>query len=144
MTQAATAPTLARWQTGWEIPVNVTTATITLPDGGTQTVYEYDRVIVASLSAPDLVNAVDRDHGGDPSVLGQARETADGGDPVAAPAAAVNRALIRTQALTALAANRAYIASTPTAAQATAQTKALSRQVNGIIRLLLNELDATD
>jgi hypothetical protein len=55
-----------------------------------------------------------------------------------------NEATIRGQALTALTANRAYIASTPTAVQATAQSKALTRQVNGIIRLLLNQLDGVD
>jgi hypothetical protein len=56
----------------------------------------------------------------------------------------VNEETIRGQALAALAANRAYIASTPTAVQATAQSKALTRQVNGIIRLLLNQLDGVD
>lgn len=55
-----------------------------------------------------------------------------------------NEAAIRSQANAALATNRAYAASTPTAAQTTAQVKALSRQINGIIRLLLNQLDATD
>lgn len=51
---------------------------------------------------------------------------------------------IRTTARQALAANRAFVASTPTAAQTTAQVRALSRQVNNVIRLLLNQLDATD
>lgn len=55
-----------------------------------------------------------------------------------------NEQTIRQQAASALASNRAYVASTPTAAQTTAQVKALSRQVNGLIRLLLNQLDATD
>lgn len=52
---------------------------------------------------------------------------------------------IRDNARQALAGNRTYVGTaTPTAAQTTAQVKALSRQVNGIIRLLLNELDGTD
>ena len=55
-----------------------------------------------------------------------------------------NEATIRAQAAAALAANRAYVASTPSAAATTAQVKALSRQTNSIIRLLLNQLDATD
>jgi hypothetical protein len=55
-----------------------------------------------------------------------------------------NDATIRQQAASALANNRAFVASTPTAAQTTAQVKALSRQVNGLIRLLLNQLDGTD
>ena len=55
-----------------------------------------------------------------------------------------NRLSIEDQAVKALATNKAYINSTPTAAQTTAEVKALARQVNGIIRLLLNKLDATD
>ncbi len=54
-----------------------------------------------------------------------------------------NRATIEQQAANALAANRTYVASTPTAAQVAAQSKTLSRQVNGIIRLLLQQLDGT-
>jgi hypothetical protein len=55
-----------------------------------------------------------------------------------------NDQTIRQQATGALAANRAFVASSPTAAQTTAQVKALSRQVNGLIRLLLQQLDGTD
>lgn len=55
-----------------------------------------------------------------------------------------NREAIRAAAAQALTANRSYVASTPTAAQTTAQVKALSRQVNGLIRLLLDALDGTD
>lgn len=60
------------------------------------------------------------------------------------PPEQANDETIRQQAEAALATNRAYIASTPTAAQTTAQVKALSRQVNGLIRLVLGRLDATD
>lgn len=56
-----------------------------------------------------------------------------------------NRATIEAQAATALAANKAFVAiAAPTNAQNAAQIKALTRQSNGIIRLLLNRLDATD
>lgn len=52
---------------------------------------------------------------------------------------------IKAAAVDALAANRTYIARTsPTAAQTTAQVKALSQQNNGLIRLLLGLLDGTD
>lgn len=47
--------------------------------------------------------------------------------------------------VTLAATNRAYVAlAGPTAAQTTAQVKALSRQQNGMIRLLLGILDGTD
>jgi hypothetical protein len=56
-----------------------------------------------------------------------------------------NAATIRTQAANALAANRTFIALTaPTNAQVVAQTKALSRQMNALIRLALGNLDGTD
>lgn len=55
-----------------------------------------------------------------------------------------NKSTIQQQAEQALFDNRNFIASTPTQATAIAQTKALSRQVNGIIRLLLDKLDGTD
>lgn len=56
-----------------------------------------------------------------------------------------NADTIRQDARAALALNRAYIAlDTPTAARTMAQTKAHARQINGIIRLLLNELEGTD
>lgn len=57
----------------------------------------------------------------------------------------VNERTIRSQANTALVNNRTYIAiASPSAAQTTAQVKDLSRQVNGLIRLVLNKLDGTD
>ena len=55
-----------------------------------------------------------------------------------------NRDTIEQAARQALIDNRAFVASTPTAAQTTAHVKALSRQVNGVIRLLLNQLDGTN
>jgi len=57
----------------------------------------------------------------------------------------LNEQQIRQAAANALATNRTYIARpTPTTAQTTAQVKDLSRQNNGIIRLLLAQLDGTD
>lgn len=59
--------------------------------------------------------------------------------------AEVNQRTIEDQALAALTANRTYIdRASPTAAQTTAQVKALSRQNNALIRLLLGQLDGTD
>lgn len=56
-----------------------------------------------------------------------------------------NSDTLRQQAATALATNRTYVGLTsPSAAQTTAQVKALSRQNNGLIRLLLGLLDGTD
>lgn len=59
--------------------------------------------------------------------------------------AAVNDRTIRSQAAAALTANRTYVAlANPTAAQTTAQVKALSRQVNSLLRQMLGQLDGTD
>lgn len=56
-----------------------------------------------------------------------------------------NEQSIRQQVAAALATNRTYTArQSPTAAQTTAQVQALSRQNNGLIRLLLSLLDGTD
>lgn len=56
-----------------------------------------------------------------------------------------NAATIRQQAQQALAGNRTYATlASPTNAQTVAQVKALSRQQNGLIRLLLGALDGTD
>lgn len=62
------------------------------------------------------------------------------------PPLVTNERSIRDKARQALAANATFLAiATPTAAQNAAQAKALTRQVNGIIRLLLSELqDVSD
>lgn len=66
-------------------------------------------------------------------------------DADAANAAANNGRTIREQAQAALDNNRTFLALTnPTNAQNAAQVKALTRQVNGIIRLVLGKLDGTD
>lgn len=53
-----------------------------------------------------------------------------------------NGATLKTKAQQALAANATFLAiPTPTAAQNAAQAKALTRQVNGLIRLALGRLD---
>lgn len=66
-------------------------------------------------------------------------------DEIAADTAQANRTTIRTQAADALTANRAFVGlASPTNAQTLAQVKALSRQMNGLIRLQLSLLDATD
>lgn len=74
-TQAADRPTVARWQDGWDIPVNITSRTVT-DDTGTYTVWEYERVVCASLAHADIAAAVDRDHGGDPAILAEAVQAA--------------------------------------------------------------------
>lgn len=57
----------------------------------------------------------------------------------------VNADTIRARAVQALADNRTYIAiASPSAAQSTAQVKALTKQVDGLIRLVLGVFDATD
>lgn len=52
---------------------------------------------------------------------------------------------LRMQALTALQSNRDFLAIvSPTNAQTLAQVKALSRQMNGAVRMLLGQLDGTN
>jgi len=52
---------------------------------------------------------------------------------------------LRSAALNAFAGNRTYTGlASPTAAQTTSQVKALSQQMNGVIRLLLGQLDGTN
>lgn len=59
--------------------------------------------------------------------------------------AETNDRAIRDQAAQAMVGNRAYVAlAAPTAAQTTAQVKALSQQMNALIRLALGQLDATN
>lgn len=68
--------------------------------------------------------------------------------PMTAPelanvAAITNRTTIQTQAATALTNNRTYLAiGSPSNAQVVAQVRALTNQSQGVIRLLLNQLDA--
>lgn len=63
----------------------------------------------------------------------------------AAQAAVTNAVTLRTQAKDALAVNRTYLAvAAPTAAQTAAQVKALTRQVQGLIRLVIDQIDGTD
>lgn len=56
-----------------------------------------------------------------------------------------NEETLRNQALVALQTNRDFLAlAAPTQAQTLAQVKALSRQVNGVLRMLLGQLDGTN
>jgi hypothetical protein len=64
---------------------------------------------------------------------------------VEVPPHEINRDTIEAQAVAALARNRALIAdANVTTAEAVAAVKDHARQLNGIIRLLLNDLDGTD
>lgn len=98
-----------------------------LPNGATVTAFDVD-------TRPDgFVVETMADSAGNRSVSGTPS------------AAATNDNAIRQDARAALALNRAYVAlDAPTAARTMAQTKAHARQINGIIRLLLNELEGTD
>lgn len=61
------------------------------------------------------------------------------------PPTVANERTLREQAVAAMDTNRVYIArSAPTTAQNTAQIKALSQQMNGVIRLLLGQFDGTN
>lgn len=66
--------------------------------------------------------------------------------PIAVPSAEeTNHRTLEQQAATAMETNRTFIAlAPPTAAQVTAQVKALSRQNNGLIRIMLARFDGTD
>lgn len=56
-----------------------------------------------------------------------------------------NRSTLEARAVTAMQGNRDFLSlSSPSNAQVLAQVRALSRQNNGIIRLILGRLDGTD
>lgn len=77
MTESDSLPTVRRWQSGYEIPVQITTETRTDEMTGTaRTVYLYRRVVVPALTALDIAASVERDHGGDPAILAEAAMTA--------------------------------------------------------------------
>lgn len=63
---------------------------------------------------------------------------------VEVPAEVTNRDLIMGQIKQVITLNKSFIASTPNAAQVTAQVKFNTRILNNILRLLSNELDSTD
>jgi hypothetical protein len=74
-----------------------------------------------------------------------AAENADADAAAAVALGRMNRATIESQVAAAITANKAYVAlANPTTAQTTAQVKALSRQLNGVMRLLTGQLDAAD
>jgi hypothetical protein len=63
--------------------------------------------------------------------------------PVLTPAQLANLAAILAAAPTALATNTTFLAlATPNTAQAVAQVQALTRQVDGIIRIMVTQFDA--
>jgi aspartate-semialdehyde dehydrogenase len=66
-------------------------------------------------------------------------------EQVPVPLDEANRRVIETRGRQALEANATFLAlPNPTNAQNAAQVKALTRQVNGVIRLVLGALDGTD
>lgn len=65
--------------------------------------------------------------------------------PGAEPGTEINRRTVIDQAAAALQANRTYVAlASPTNAQNLAQIRALSRQMNGLIRHLLGDFSGSD
>lgn len=75
----------------------------------------------------------------------QQMATADAAFQQQVVTARTNRSAIEDAARVALTTNRTYIGkASPSAAETTAEVKALARQNNGIIRLLLGLLDGTD
>ena len=73
---SATAPALARWQDGYEIPVDVVEELVEEEGHDPYTRWTYRRVIVPSLAAVDIANAVAAQYDGDPGVLAQAQAVA--------------------------------------------------------------------
>lgn len=74
-----------------------------------------------------------------------AAENAEADQRAAEGSRTTNGEAIRSNALTALTSNRNLLGiASPTSAQNAAQVKALTRQVNGLIRLALDKLDGTD
>lgn len=97
-------------------------------DDDTHTYYEYDEQGGETSSRPytDEENA--------------AAAAAD-----AAESEQVNESTLKQQASQAWSSNKDYLAlATPTNAQVAAQVKALTRQMNGVIRLVTRRLDGTD
>lgn len=73
---SAAAPTLARWQSGWDIPVAVSVETVTPVIGDPYEQWTYQRVVVPSLAASDIQAVVERDFAGDPAILAEAQAIA--------------------------------------------------------------------
>lgn len=73
---SATAPALARWQDGYEIPVDVVEELVEEEGRDPYTRWTYRRVIVPSLAAVDIATAVAAQYDGDPAVLAQAQAVA--------------------------------------------------------------------
>jgi hypothetical protein len=68
-TQSHEAPSVRRWQDGYEIPVNITHNPAT---SDRSECWDYARVIVPALTAIDVTSAVDRDFDSDAGVLAEA------------------------------------------------------------------------
>lgn len=73
---SATEPALARWQDGYEIPVDVVEEVIEEEGRDPYTRWTYRRVVASSLAAVDIAAAVAAQYDGDPAVLAQAQAAA--------------------------------------------------------------------
>lgn len=97
-------------------------------DGATRTYTAFDAAGVQTAQRP--YDAAE-------NALADARATQEGFD--------TNGQALRSRASTALGDNRTFLnLASPTNAQTLAQVKALTKQMNGLIRLTLNKLDGTD